>query len=171
MHPTAYTFAIQFYNTYCRALPSDAIVVDFGSYDVNGTLKPIFEKHKYIGIDMHAGPNVDLVCNNLDVPLESNSVDVVVSSSCLEHDDCFWETFLEMSRIVKEGGYIYICAPSGGEYHGFPGDCWRFYKDSWAALAKWATKKGYPIELVYSHVDTLGYWKDSIGVFRKVAVQ
>jgi SAM-dependent methyltransferase len=167
MHPTAYEFAKKFYNTYCNSLSDTATIVDFGSYDQNGTLKPIFAKHKYIGIDMCEGPNVDIVCNNSDTPLESNSVDVIVSSSCFEHDECFWQTFLEMCRIVKEGGYIYINAPSAGAYHGFPGDCWRFYKDSWTALAKWANKQGYPVECIYSYVDQEGYWKDSIGVFRK----
>lgn len=170
MHPSAYMFATQFYNTYCTGLVDTATIVDFGSYDVNGTLKPIFGKHKYIGIDMSEGPNVDIVCDNSKTPFENNTVDVVVSSSCFEHDDCFWETFLEMCRIIKEGGYIYINAPSAGDYHGYPGDCWRFYKDSWSALAKWANKNGYIIELVYSHVEPTGHWKDSMGVFQKRTV-
>lgn len=160
-------FATQFYNTYCSSLADTATVVDFGSYDVNGTLKPIFSKHKYIGLDMSQGPNVDIVCDNSNTPFENNTIDVVVSSSCFEHDDCFWETFLEMSRIIKEGGYIYINAPSAGDYHGYPGDCWRFYKDSWSALAKWANKHNYAIDLLYSHVEPSGHWKDSIGVFQK----
>jgi SAM-dependent methyltransferase len=167
MHPIAYEFATQFYNTFCRALTDTSTVVDFGSYDVNGTLKGIFAKHRYIGIDMSEGPNVDVVCENDSTPFESNSVDVVVSSSCFEHDECFWMTFLEMCRIVKPGGYIYINAPSAGEYHGHPGDCWRFYKDSWSALAKWATKQGYSIELVYSHLSDRDTWKDNIGIFKK----
>lgn len=170
MHPSAYMFATQFYNTYCRGLVDNATVVDFGAYDVNGTLKPIFAKHNYIGIDMSEGPNVDIVCDNSKTPFENNTIDVVVSSSCFEHDECFWETFLEMCRIIKEGGYIYINAPSAGDYHGYPGDCWRFYKDSWSALAKWANKNGYVIDLVYSHVEPTGHWKDSIGVFQKRTV-
>lgn len=168
MHPTAYEFAKQFYASYCQSLPSSATVVDFGSYDENGTLRPIFEAHRYIGVDMHAGPNVDIVCDNASTPFEAGSVDVVVSTSCFEHDECFWETFVEMCRIVREGGYIYINAPSAGGYHGYPGDCWRFYKDSWAALAKWAAKRGYEVEVVYSHIDTNGYWKDNVGVFRRL---
>lgn len=167
MHSIAYEFATQFYNTFCRALTSSSVVVDFGSYDVNGTVKAIFAAHQYIGIDMAAGPNVDIVCENSKTPFEDTSVDVIVSTSCFEHDECFWMTFLEMCRIVKEGGYIYINAPSAGDYHGHPGDCWRFYKDSWSALAKWAKKQGYAIELVYSHVSDRDHWKDSIGVFRK----
>lgn len=170
MHDSAYTLAKQFYNTYCVNLPSDATVVDFGAYDVNGTLKPIFARHQYIGIDMNAGPNVDIVCENSETPLESNSVDVVVSSSCFEHDDCFWQTFVEMCRIVKEGGYIYINAPSAGDYHGYPGDCWRFYKDCWKALGKWASKQGYSVDIVYSYIEPNGHWKDNVGVFQKRAV-
>lgn len=167
MHPVAYELAMQFYNTFCRNLTKSSVIVDFGSYDVNGTLKGIFERHTYIGIDMAEGPNVDIVCANDNTPFEPNSVDVVVSSSCFEHDECFWMTFLEMCRIVKPGGYIYINAPSAGEYHGHPGDCWRFYKDSWAALAKWAAKQGYSMTIVYSHLSDRCSWKDNIGIFRK----
>lgn len=167
MHPEAYTLAQKFYATYCYLLPSTATIVDFGAYDENGALRPIFAKHQYIGIDMHAGPNVDVVCNNAETPFETGSVDVIVSSSCLEHDEFFWETFVEMCRIVKEGGYIYICAPSAGNYHGYPGDCWRFYKDSWTALRKWAAKQGYEVDLLYSYIEPKGHWKDNIAVFQK----
>ncbi len=169
MHDTAKINAQAFYNMYCASLPAEAIVVDFGSYDVNGTLKPIFSRLKYKGIDMSAGPNVDIVCSNRKTPFENESVDVIISSSCFEHDDCFWMTFLEMCRILKKGGYIYINAPSTGPYHGFPGDCWRFYKDSWSALQKWAAEHSYTLQLSKSYIDPTGNWKDSVGIFKKTA--
>ena len=167
MHLTAYEHAVQFYNTFCQNLTETDTVVDFGAYDVNGTLRPVFANHHYIGIDMSEGPNVDVVCSNSKTPFEDASINVVVSSSCLEHDECFWMTFLEMCRIVKEGGLIYINAPSSGDYHAHPSDCWRFYKDSWAALAKWSASQGHSVDLIYAHVSDKGHWKDSIGVFRK----
>lgn len=170
MHPTALDNAKLFYEKFCKSLPQTATVVDFGAYDVNGTLRPIFENHKYIGVDMNEGPNVDVVCSNSETPFDSGSIDVVVSSSCFEHDEFFWMTFLELCRIVKENGYIYINAPSEGFYHGYPGDCWRFYKDSWAALAKWAGKHGYSMELESTYIDPRGVWKDSVGIFRKLRV-
>jgi predicted SAM-dependent methyltransferase len=124
---------------------------------------------KYIGIDQAEGPNVDIVCSNHKTPFESNSIDIVISTSCFEHDEMFWVTFLEMCRIVKPGGYIYINAPSSGSYHAHPVDCWRFYKDSWAALQKWAAFNNHTINLLSSHVDqrTIDEWKDSIGIFQK----
>ena len=172
MHQVAYVLAEQFYNSFCQSLTDTSKVVDFGSYNENGCLRPIFQRHAYIGIDMSAGPNVDIGCSNETTPFESNSIDIVVSSSCFEHDACFWMTFLEMCRILKEGGYIYINAPSAGFYHGYPGDCWRFYKDSWAALQTWATRHGYSVELVYTHLsDKDPTWKDNVGVFRKKSLE
>ena len=166
MHETAYTNGMLFFQKYCSIFLKESIVVDFGSYDVNGTLKPIFNKFKYIGIDMSEGPNVDIVCDSKKTPLNDNYADIIISSSCFEHDNMFWLTFLEMCRILKNGGLIYINAPSEGFYHGFPGDCWRFYKDSWKALADWAKMNNYNIELIENYIDPNGIWKDSVGIFK-----
>lgn len=168
MHETAFENCQKFYDKYCKNLEKDLLVVDFGSYDVNGTLKPIFVDFNYTGIDMSPGPNVDIVCTNDKTPFEDNSVDIILSSSNFEHDDFFWLTFLEMCRILKKDGYIYICAPSAGKYHGYPGDNWRFYADSWKCLEKWAIKNNYAdIKLLESYIDQRGNWKDSVGIYKK----
>jgi len=168
MHPTAYDNCVKFVNDFCKLIDSSSThVVEFGSYNVNGTLKPIFKNCKYTGIDMASGPNVDIVCNGDSTPFENESIDVIVSSSNFEHDDCFWMTFLEMCRILKPSGFIYINAPSAGPHHGYPGDCWRFYADSWKGLEKWAVKNNYSIKLVHSYIDHRDTWKDSVGIFKK----
>jgi SAM-dependent methyltransferase len=170
MHATAYENCIKFYNKYVLELINENItlkVLDFGSYNVNGCLRPIFQKCEYIGIDMSAGPNVDIVSLGDKTPFEDKSVDIITSSSNFEHDDCFWMTFLEMCRILKPGGLIYINAPSDGPYHGFPGDCWRFYADSWKGLAKWGNKNGHNIQLIESYVDKGSPWRDSVGIFKQ----
>lgn len=168
MHPTAYKNAEDFHNEFVKCDNPDLIVLDFGSYDVNGTMKPIFRAYNYMGLDMCEGPNVNLVCNCSKVPLGNNYADVIISSSCFEHDECFWETFLEMCRLVKPGGYIYINAPSAGWYHGFPGDCWRFFADSWKALEKYANRKGFTMELVKTYIDQNCAWKNSVGIYKKL---
>jgi predicted SAM-dependent methyltransferase len=165
MHPSAYDNAIYFYNKYIKDINKVLKVIDFGSYDVNGTLRPLFNNHEYIGIDMSEGPNVDIVCENNSVPLPDNSCDVIVSSSNFEHDELFWLTFLEMCRLVRNDGYIYINAPSAGPYHAHPVDCWRFYADSWKALQRWAKMNKYEVELVETYVQK-EWWMDSIGIFK-----
>jgi predicted SAM-dependent methyltransferase len=170
MHPTAFQNAQEFADEFCKDISDGMIVIDFGAYSVNGSLRDIFEpKMKYIGIDQSEGPNVDVVCSNRKTPFQDCYADRIISSSCFEHDECFWMTFLEMCRILKPGGYIYINAPSQGYYHGYPSDCWRFYADSWRALEKWAQENGHRISMVKSFVDPRDVWKDSVGIFQKAA--
>lgn len=173
MHNTALRQAQLFFKEYVEPMGTCLTVLDLGSYSVNGSLKSIFvgedEKepvNTYVGIDMSEGPNVDIVCTNDKIPLPDQHAHVIVSTSSFEHDPTFWLTFLEMCRLTKPGGYIYICAPSKGHYHAYPGDCWRFYKDSWDALAKWGQREGYKVTLVRQNLDEKAYWGDSVGVFQ-----
>lgn len=175
MHKSAYINAQKFLNKYCLQNIESKIVLDVGSWDGgNGNLRSIFQSAKYIGLDIQQGPNVDMIANSHSIPLDNNSIDIIVSSSCFEHDPMFWITFLEMSRILKPDGYIYICAPSSGPYHPekCPGDSWRFYPDSWLSLAQWSNKNNFNIHLIDSYIDTAHYapdenWRDSIGIFTK----
>jgi cephalosporin hydroxylase len=176
MHYSAYVNAQKFYEKYCYQNIENKKILDVGSYDVNGTMKPIFEQGQYIGLDMEKGPNVDIVGKSHEIPFIDNFFDIVISSSCFEHDDMFWVSFKEMSRVLKPGGYMYIQAPQNGPYHGWPGDNWRFYADSWRALEKWGKSLGYEVELVESYIDEKTpapdyeggrIWNDSIGIYRK----
>lgn len=119
------------FETYWRAEFKN--ILDIGSRNVNGTLRDVRpEGCGYLCVDLGAGPGVDLVLSDPhQLPLAEQSFDMVVSTSCLEHDPMFWLTFLEMCRILRHGGYIYI----NGPYHGYPYDHWRFYPDSGMALA------------------------------------
>ena len=175
MHNTAYKNGERFFNNYCSDSIENKVVLDIGSYDVNGTLKPIFSNaKKYIGLDQFEGPNVDMISSSHEIPLEDSSIDIIISSSCFEHDDFFWLTFLEMSRLLKPSGFIYIQAPSNGPYHAFPTDNWRFYADSWKCLEKWAVKNNYNIKLVESYIDKENahtdpaFWEDSVGIYKKL---
>jgi ubiquinone/menaquinone biosynthesis C-methylase UbiE len=85
-------------------------------------------------------------------PLEDNSVDIVVSSSCFEHADMFWLTYLEIMRILKPKGIFYLNAPTKGPHHGYPVDCWRFYPDAGKALTNWGKRNNYNNILLESYV-------------------
>ena len=173
MHYSAYVNAEKFYMNYCSDNIENKKILDVGSYDVNGSLRPIFEKGQYIGMDMEAGPNVDIVGKSHNIPFPNDHFDIVVSSSCFEHDDMFWITFLEICRVTKPGGYVYIQAPQNGHYHAHPVDNWRFYADSWKALEKWANLNNHNVEMVDSYIDEVTgepngtkIWNDSIGIYR-----
>lgn len=146
-------------------------VVDIGSYDINGSYKQYFDDPawQYTGVDLEAGPNVDVVLESPYVlPFKSNSVDVLVSGQAIEHMDFFWVSWLEMVRVVAPGGLIFLLAPSRGYEHRYPVDCWRFYPDGFDALARWAGVE--PLEITTDwepHEDEASSnWGDTVGVFR-----
>lgn len=157
-------------------------VLDVGSRKVGGKLPTHREllkeyDHEYVGADIRRGQNVDVVMQKpFRFPFKSNSFDVVMSNQAFEHIAFPWVTFLEMCRVVKPGGLIFIIAPSRGQVHGRE-DCWRYYPDSWRAFAAIGRMR-----LVEAFVDlppTLSngrpdyaavgrnWWGDSVGVFRK----
>lgn len=169
MHDTAMRAGKLFFELYVT--DQWCSILDFGAFDVNGSLRSVCPKHIfYIGADVEFGRSVDIKVNiNEPIPFRDNFVDCVISSSQMEHDDFFWLTFLEFVRVTKEGGFIYINAPSNGSYHRYPNDNWRFYPDCEHVLVRWAAKNGYTIELVESFTQNRirDKWNDFIMVFVK----
>lgn len=173
MHPTALNFGKSFFDLYCKDL-TDAIVVDIGSQNVNGSLKDVCPPSlKYIGVDFVTGHGVDIILEDpYKLPFDDESVDVVVCSSCFEHSDFFWLLFLEILRILKPEGLFYLNAPSNGYFHKYPTDSWRFYPDSGKSLVAWAERSGFSPVLLESFVGTQaegpeGKWNDFVAVFGK----
>lgn len=147
-------------------------VIDIGAYDVNGSYRPLFDlpQVQYRGIDLEAGPGVDIVLNSpYRFPLASKSVDVIVSGQAFEHVEFFWLTWLEMDRVLKPGGMIFLIAPSRGSEHRYPQDCWRFYPDGYRALAKYTNVELLEVTTDWQpHPDPgSSEWGDTVGVFRK----
>ena len=169
MHDTAYAHGRLFFALY-RA-EGVQTVVELGSQDVNGALRDHAPAGvRYIGLDVMPAKGVDVVVNpDAPLPLASGSADAVVTSSAFEHDVCFWDTFLELTRILRPGGLLYINAPSNGEFHRYPLDCWRFYPDAGVALARWAGRRGIELELLESFIGLpqAERWADFVAVFRK----
>ena len=107
-------------------------VIEFGSLDVNGSLRPFIELLKpaeYVGIDIEKGPGVDIVCNAEDA-LErfgEESFDVVISTELLEHVKDWRKVVSNMKSICSPNGVILITTRSRGlHYHAAPYDFWRY---------------------------------------------
>lgn len=170
MHPTALSNGKRFFDAYVAPLGA-VKVVDIGAQDVNGSLKSVCPAQaQYIGVDFIAAKGVDIVLTDpYKLPLETSSIDVIVSSSCFEHSEMFWVLFLEIIRVLKPEGLFYLNSPANGEFHRFPVDCYRFYPDSGNALAKWAQLHGHRTVSLESFVSNQadGHWNDFVSVFLK----
>jgi SAM-dependent methyltransferase len=170
MHTTALRSGEAFLKHYLAEIPSGRIL-DVGGLDVNGTLRNIAPRGcEFVSVDLVSGHGVDIVLEDPYVlPFEDNSFDAVVTTSCFEHDTFFWLTFSEMCRVAKQGGFVYVNAPSSGRYHRHPLDCWRFYPDAGFALVEWAARAGHSVSLCETFItrDNADVWNDFVGIFQK----
>ena len=174
MHSTAMKNGKLFFDTYTMGLTSGK-VLDIGAQNINGSLKDVCPAHlNYVGVDFVQGNGVDIVLvDPYQLPFEDESTDIIVMSSVLEHSEMFWILFLEIIRVLKPSGLLYMNTPSNGRYHIYPVDCWRFHPDSGKALVTWAKRNGYSpmlLESFISHQDNLiEMWNDLVAVFLKDA--
>lgn len=174
MHTSSYEHMADLVERYLRR-DTPLQIVDIGSYDVNGSYRPLFNQAAWVykGVDLSAGPNVDVVLDSpYRLPLTSGSTDLIVSGQAFEHVEYFWLAWLEMVRVLKPGGWIFLIAPSRGPEHRYPVDCWRFYPDGYQALAKYGELELLEVSTdwePHAHEDSAA-WGDTVGVFRKPSV-
>lgn len=169
MHKTAEQNARRFFDTY---VPKESkTFLEIGSYLSSFNIRSLSSKDsQYIGVDLGSGPGVDIVLTDpYKLPFEDNSFDYVISSSCFEHSEFFWVLFLEIIRVLKPTGLFYLNAPSNGDFHRFPVDCWRFFPDSGNAMSNWAKRNGYTTAVIeqYTSDKESDIWSDYISIFIK----
>lgn len=191
MHRESIFYMNRMFKKHAAPLPPGR-VLDIGSIGKRAWYRGIWEDGgwTYVGCDLVEGPNVDVVLEDPFVfPLEDESFDAIISGNMLEHNEMFWLSFLEMSRVLKPGGLMIHITPSRGYEHRAPQDCWRFYRDGMEAAARWCG-----MEMIESTTDWetrhLDHWKthnqtkfkrmaktyhkldtpwgDTVGVMRKV---
>lgn len=94
-------------------------VAEIGSYDVNGSIRSfVTGAARYVGVDLVAGPGVDVVMPG-HLFGETESFDLVLCSEVFEHNPFWLETFVNMIRIAKPGGCVmFTCAAPGRFEHG-----------------------------------------------------
>lgn len=106
-------------------------VIEVGSYDVNGSVRPGIEAHgpsSYLGVDITPGPRVDLVADVTTLPgMFPDGFDVVVSTEMLEHVVDWRASIVALALLVKRGGVLAVSTRSPGfPYHPYPIDTWRW---------------------------------------------
>jgi hypothetical protein len=79
------------------------VVVEIGSLDVNGSVRDLFPGTDYTGIDLLAGPGVDVVGDVVDYS-HSTPVDLVLCLEVLEHSDHPAEVCKSAGRLLDREG-------------------------------------------------------------------
>lgn len=94
-------------------------VLEIGSCNVNGTIRQYFNNCNYVGVDVGAGPCVDVVCSGHEYNAPDSSFDLVISTECFEHNPHWFETFVNMIRLCRSDGMVaFTCAGRNRPEHG-----------------------------------------------------
>lgn len=127
------------------------IILDAGSGEVR-RYKTFFNFEKYLTLDINSKNNPDIIGSVLDIPLNENSVDSIISTQVLEHVKNPQKAISEFYRVIKKGGFCLLTAPQWSELHEEPNDYQRFTKFGLEELFKNA---GFKIVLIERHG---GFW-------------
>jgi len=166
MHKSTLKRMTEFVEKYLKT-DGNLKILDVGSYDVNGTYKPLFENPnwQYFGLDIEAGPNVDIVVNQDYEWNIKEEYDIVISGQTLEHVKDMHKFMRTIYKTIKPGGLICIIAPTisdeGESFieHKYPIDCWRIMPDGMKFLLE-----------EICDLDIIKVWKeekDCIGIAKK----
>ena len=83
-------------------------VAEFGSLNINGSPRELFENCNYVGIDWRHGKDVDIVSIGHNVELPEHSFDTVISCEMLEHDKHAPKSIWKMLKLLKKNGLLIL---------------------------------------------------------------
>lgn len=93
-------------------------VLEFGSLNLNGTVRDFFEGCDYTGVDIVEGDGVDIVSRCHEY-IPDKDADVVISCEMLEHDKDYSSSIQHMIFNLNQGGLLIITAATlGRQEHG-----------------------------------------------------
>lgn len=95
-------------------------ILEIGSYDVNGTVRQEFrEAALYTGVDLIAGPGVDVVSRGHELSSDLGQFDITIATEVFEHDKEWPLTLGKMFELTRPGGAVIVsCASTGRPEHG-----------------------------------------------------
>lgn len=125
MHSTVLGF---FHKHFPQEKQIGKTVLEVGSkFEGGGSLRDVFlPELDYVGLDMRAGPGVDVV-SKLEDWEPGRTFDFVISAGTLEHCEDWRGVVNKMKEFTAPNGILVLTTVSlPFQRHGYPSDYWRF---------------------------------------------
>ena len=111
-------------------------ILEIGSREVTGgsSARQHFENAAYVGFDYYPGDNVDIVGDAHKLSSyfgDTEKFDIIYSSACFEHFAMPWLVAIEISKLLKVGGIVFVETHFSFSSHERP---WHFFQFSDMAL-------------------------------------
>lgn len=140
--------------------PAVLSVLEFGSRNLNGSVRLIIHAQTYVGVDLYEGPDVDVVGDAATVDLSPQRFDLIVCTELFEHaddDTCQAIVGNAYRHLEPDGVFIATMAGPGRTPHSAieavpelqPGEFYRNVTPD--LLASWLAAAGFTFE-----IDVLG---------------
>jgi SAM-dependent methyltransferase len=123
-------YITRFVHAVASELPARARVLDAGAGE--GVYRPFFNHCDYKTIDLAVGEarwnysELDYVGPLHQMPIEDATFDAVLCTQVLEHLEWPRESVLEMNRVLKPGGKLFMTVPMSHTEHQTPYDFFRY---------------------------------------------
>jgi hypothetical protein len=113
MHTAAYQYIHEQFNKFNKPETNNWNVLEIGSLNINGSARDIIQPYssRYVGIDVQAGPGVDLVASG-DEFYAPEEFDIVVCAEVFEHTPA-WKDIIKQAYINLKVGGIFIATMAG----------------------------------------------------------
>lgn len=138
---------------------SGATILEFGSLDINGSVRSVLQQNAslYLGVDVQAGPGVDVVADaeTFSYPQE---FDIVVCCEVFEHTPRWREIISNSHHLLRTGGlFISTMAGEGRPPHSAidenPIRDWEYY----ANVGAWELKRCIQPLFAFYNIDYSGF--------------
>ena len=153
MHEDAYNYV---FKNFFKCQPDkiklkNLKVLELGSFNINGGVRDFIEPlcDEYVGLDLQAGPGVDVVMSSHQY-VKPNYFDFVVTTETFEHNEHWKETLIvSWENLVPGGVFIATMAGEGRAPHSAmdekPIREWEYYANIGEWDLRWSLKKaGFP---------------------------
>jgi SAM-dependent methyltransferase len=144
-----------------RSVPFTGTVLDLGGSKKSGYHEQMQGQEKIVTGNINASYGCDIIFDVQETfPVDTNSMDGVVSLNLFEHVYKFENAFKESARVLKPGGIFVISTPFMVNIHGSPDDYHRYTKSFYVKILQ---ENGFVVE----RVEELGFGLFSL-IFQSV---
>ena len=149
----------EFTQTAAMSLPIGAHVLDAGAG--KGLYKHHFNQHHYESadfcqIDKEYG-EITYVCDLASIPVASNKYDLVLLTQVLEHLPKPEKVLVELNRVLRAGGELWLSTPLYYQEHEIPYDFYRYTQYGLQYLLENTGFKIKQIDWLEGYFGTLSY--------------
>lgn len=163
-----------FYDRAGKGTRPDDVVIDVGAGRAD--LKPLFAHSRYHAVDVYDYPEVDIVGDaSRQRFLRTAAADAIVLSNVLEHLSYPREMLIDLSRVLKPGGRLYMAVPFLIKLHQIPVDCGRYTHFvpgeffAGAGLDVVRAEAVYtPFTMARSHIENALFWPGESSSFSRI---